>query len=223
MENFDFIFLIISSDDLECYAQMKKYARNYFNLYKKQIKYFFIELKEDLECDIHEKDDIIFVKGRECINPGMYIKTIKSMQYINQNYNYDFLIRTNLSSFWNLNNLLILKEQLPINNFCGGYIIFNSFISGTGIILSKDVCIRLSNTIFESNTNEDVFISNLLIKLGYSLFNITNYRMEHLINGIDNTNHISDMNNILYFRIKNSDRNIDVQLFNILSNTIYNI
>ena len=93
MENYDYIFLIISSDDLECYKHMRFYIRNYFNLYKKQIKYFFVELKEDLDCDVCQDDDTIFIKGIECITPGMYIKTIKSMRYINEKYNYNFLVR----------------------------------------------------------------------------------------------------------------------------------
>ena len=228
MKKYDFIFLIISSDNLECYKHMRNYSRKYLNLYKKQIKYFFIEFKEDLDCDIYENDDIILVKGKEHLTPGVYIKTIKCIKYINENYDYDFLVRTNLSSFWNLNNLLNLKEHLNLNNFCGGYIIFNSFISGTGIILSKDVSINLSINIYETDMNEDVFISALLQYLGYNLTdlnnNIKNYQMEYLINDIDNINHIlPKINNSLYFRIKNNDRNIDLQLFNILSNTIYNI
>lgn len=35
--NYDFIFLIISSDDLECYAKMRDYARKYFKLYATQL------------------------------------------------------------------------------------------------------------------------------------------------------------------------------------------
>jgi hypothetical protein len=222
MNKFDFIFLIISSDNLECYKHMRNYIKKYFNLYKNQIKYFFIELKNDLDCDICEKDDYIYVKGEECITPGMYIKTIKSMQYINENYNYDFIIRTNLSSFWNLDNLLILKQQFSLSNFCGGYIIFNEFITGTGLILSKDVCINLSKNLIIVYEFEDVYLSKLLRQLGYSLTNITQYRIEYLINDINNINHISDINNILYYRIKNNDRNIDIELFDILYTSIYN-
>ena len=48
--------------------------------------------------------------------------------------------------------------------------------------------------------------------------------MEYLIN--DNaclTVSLNDIENILYFRVKNFDRNIDLHLFNSLSKQIYNI
>ena len=182
MTHYEFIFLIISSNDLDCYDKMRYFARNYFNLYNKKIKFFFIELREDINCDICEHNDFLFVKGKESICPGIYIKTIKSINYINENYNYDFLVRTNLSSFWNLKNLINLKNLLPLNNFAGGFIIFNTFISGTGIILSKDVSINIAKSLIISNEFEDVYISKLLINLGYQIINILQYRMEYLIN-----------------------------------------
>ena len=220
---YDFIFLIISSDDLECYSKMRHYARSYFNLYNTQIKYFFIEFKEDLNCDICEVNDYIYVKGTESITPGMYIKTIKCMKYINDNYKYDFIVRTNLSSFWNLNNLLSLKNNLPYTNFCGGYIIFNLFISGTGLILSKDVCINLSKELVINDTvTEDVYISRVLCDLGYSLHNISQYKLEYLINNTGCiSDYIIDIPSTLYFRVKNMDRNYDIELFNSLYNIIY--
>ena len=223
MHKYDFIFLIISSDDFESYSKMRYYARNYFKLYKTQIKYFFIELKEDLDCDVSEKEDFIYVKGTECITPGMYIKTIKAMKYINEKYNYDFLIRTNLSSFWNLSNLLCLKNNLPCSNFCGGYILFNLFISGTGIILSKDVAINLSKELIVVFEYEDVYITRLLRELGYTLINISQYKMEYLCNNtfcIDD--YTLDIPNTLYFRIRNTNgRDIDIEMFKSLYDKIY--
>jgi len=224
IEHFDFIFLIISSDNLECYSKMRDYIRKYFSLYKKQIKYFFIELKEDIENDICEMDDYLYVKGIENITPGIYIKTIKTMQYINTNYNYDFVIRTNVSSFWNLDNILELKNNLPLTELCVGHRPFDSFISGTSIILSKDVCKNLSKTITISNAFDDVYISDLLINLGYNINHIekywkyTTYYLIYDKNTIEDT---SNMNNYLFFRVKNNNRKIDLELFDILYNNIY--
>jgi hypothetical protein len=202
---------------------MRHYAINYFNLYNKQIKYFFIELKEDLVCDICEKDDYIYVKGTENLVPGIYIKTIKCMKYINENYEYNFVVRTNLSSFWNLDNLLSLKNNLPYDNFCGGYIMFNQFLSGTGIVLSKDVCINLSKEIIiNNNVMDDVYISGLLCDLGYTLSNISQYKLELLCNNTHCINdYLIDISSTLYFRVKNMDRNNDIALFNSLYDKIY--
>ena len=229
MKKFEFIFLIISSDDLTCYLGMREFIKKYFILYEDKIKYFFIELSDDLDCEICEKNDYIYVKGHECITPGVYIKTMKSMNYVNENYDYDFLIRTNVSSFWNLKNLFDLKPVLPLNNFAGGIILsypnINDFITGTGIILSKDVCINLSKTITIVNEFEDVYIGQLLVQLGYILTNISDYTTwKLLINNVNNNIDFlseKDIKNTLYYRIKNIDRNIDLILFDLLYKKIY--
>jgi hypothetical protein len=152
---------------------------------------------------------------------------MKSIKYINEKYDYDFIVRSNLSSFWNLNKLLLIKNQLSLNNFAGGFQLHNGvvlFITGTGIILSKDTCIRLSNNMMVSNEHDDVLISIQLRQLGYKLENFLHkYRTEWLTKNINNVEHITDKDNILYYRIKNSDRNIDVQLFKILCDKMYNI
>jgi len=228
MRKYDFIFLSVSDDSLPCYSEMRQFAREYFSLYKENVKIFFIELKNDLECDVCEKDDYIYVKGEECITPGMYIKTIKSMEYVNNNYDYDFLIRTNLSSFWNLKNLFTLKKSLPLTNFAGGFIICELFISGTGIILSKDVCINLVNLGIDYHTmyhyNEDVYIGILLeYSLNISLCDINNfnYMLKWCIDGDANVA-MNDIENVLYYRIKNDmDRTIDLQIFSTLYKFVY--
>ena len=230
MKKYDFIFLSISSDDLPCYRIMRNVARKYFSLYEDKIKIFFIEFKKDMECDICEKDDYIYVKGEEweeCINPGIYIKTIKSMEYINKTYDYDFLIRTNLSSFWNLNKLLELKPLLPKENFCGGTTIWeNHFITGTGIMLSKDSCHKLVNLgIIGTHLNDDVIIGVSLkfyLHLYFTYISDLNYSTKYCI---DDSSSIATTNdeNILYYRIKNQNREIDIDIFKMLCKEIYNI
>jgi hypothetical protein len=219
---YDFLFLIISSDDLPCYSKMREYARLYFSLYNTSIKYLFIQFDESLDCDVRENNDFLYFKGRESITPGMIEKTKRAMEYVNKRYDYDYLIRTNLSSFWNLTNLLKIKKLLPLTNYAGGVIVENRFISGTGIILTKDVCIKLANTIFTDYNFEDVYISITLQELGYTLNNLNkiNMNMHMLVNDSDNVIP-DDINNILYYRIKNSDRNNDIRMMELLCQRIY--
>jgi len=224
-KHFDFIFLIISSSDIPQYLQMKELSRKYYNLFSYNIKHFYIEFKNDLECDILEQEEHIFIKGIDSIVPGILTKTQKALLYINNKYNYNYVIRTNLSSFWDLKNLLIFKNKLPINNLCCGHLPFNSFISGTGIIMSKDVSTKISSTINTNTTsNDDVYISNLLTICNYKIQNFenTSFTLKYLV--YDNNNVIPDnTNNILYYRIKNSDRNIDINMFKKLLLKIYDI
>ena len=298
------IFLIISSNDLELYNKMKNISNLYFNLFVDTVKYFYVEYKNLENQTIIENNEYIYVDGVENHTPGMYNKTIKAMEYINNKYDYDFIIRTNVSSFWNIYNVLNLLNTLPLSNFAGGFAV-QGFITGTGIILSKDVCNILVNNYnanniinnnrenlllfneqlnsiksnlnnllssindlnlpnncsikefnndlslimqkYNNNTNifaldnlsilEDVLISNIIRKYNIQILNIINYKWGFLINDMSplpsnceyvsvslNFNpNISFSENVLYFRIKNTDRDIDLQYFKLLLKKIYNI
>ena len=76
------IVLIISSPG-EIYDTFKSYQIKYLQLFK-EIKYFFVEFKQDIEEDIINIDNHIYVKGIESINPGMIIKTCKAIELINK-------------------------------------------------------------------------------------------------------------------------------------------
>ena len=64
---------------------MRIHTRKYFNLFSKKIKYFFIELKNNIENDIIELDDYIYIKGDESLIPGIYIKSIINLILTNCN------------------------------------------------------------------------------------------------------------------------------------------
>lgn len=218
------IFLIISSNDLPVYNTMKEIIRIYCKKMKLQysLEYFFVELIDNNEKDIALVNDTIFVKGKETLVPGILIKTIKSMEFINNNYQYQYLIRTNLSSFWNIPYLYNFMNYFTPQNFVSGIIIFNSFISGTGIILSKDVCIRLTNVIVIDEGNpDDVYLSRFLINLA-NICRLDDNKMYYLINGPENIIP-EDISEILYFRVKSEDRSYDILAFKNLLKKIYDI
>jgi hypothetical protein len=189
------------------------------------LKYFFVELKNNINNDIELINDIIYVKGEESITPGMLIKTHSAMRYINNNYEYDFIVRSNLSSFWNIPHLYEILEPFLNNNIATGYVnTFRqpSFISGTGIILSKDVCIKLVEYINFYNDYEDVLISSFILQFT-NIYSLPNNKLQFLIDGKNNIIP-SDVSNILYFRIKSDgDREHDKITFKLLAKKIYDI
>jgi hypothetical protein len=216
---------------------MKNISKLYFNLFE-NIKYFYIEFKDNIDETI-EVDNHILIKGTESITPGMYIKTMKAMEYINNNYEYDFVVRTNLSTFWNLYNLNNLLN-IPYKNFCSGFAP-QGFITGTGIILSEDIVKLLVDNFNKENDNifvhEDVLISQILSGYSLQILNITNYKWGFLVNDETplpsncyyvNTStefdpYIYVPDDILHFRIKNNNRNLDIEYFRLLLKIIYNI
>jgi hypothetical protein len=220
---YELIILIISSNNLEVYDEMKKISQKYLTLFNNKIKFFYLEYRKQ-ENEIEEFENTLYFNGEESIIPSIYKKTIKGLEYINR-YDYKFIMRTNLSSFLNINNILKFIDLLPKNNCGGGYLCFNKIVSGTGIFMSKDVANILINKIYNSQIYDDVLISRIMINNNIRLFNINtyNYNIEELINNDYNEN-INLNNNILYYRIRNDkNRNIDIKYFNFLLNNIYNI
>lgn len=198
--------LIISSDDLLIYNKLRTISIAYHSEFTGRIKHFFVELKPDIEEDVREDGCFIYVKGIESVIPGIYIKTIYAMRYINSKYNYKHIIRTNVSSFWNLPNLLKYQEKLPIVDFAGGILHGHTivmgepteqnvilFASGTGIFMSKDVAERVSEKIYTDKLGlqDDVLLGIILQMCNYCLFNI-GYDKWNLL--IDNSESITGLN-----------------------------
>jgi hypothetical protein len=243
---FKFIFCILSSKNLSenneyfnsnnKYEQIKNFIDKYFNNFKDDIKYFLIEYNNLINDEICEQNEYIYVKGFESIIPGMLDKFKKAVKHINSNYEYDFLIHTNLTSLWNLYNLLLLYPKLPKNDFFGGHLMFNLFITGTGIILSKDLTHNLL-LINDNSVNNDIAISIFFLNKIDHFYTFNDSSCHKLNFQIEDTNctdinsvhHPSrniipnDIENILYFRIKTDNVEKDIYLTKYLINKIYNI
>jgi hypothetical protein len=97
--------------------------------------------------------------------------TLSAMKYINEIYDYDFLIRTNLSTFWNIEKLNILLDGLGHGKIYAGNQAQNlsiNYIEGDGIILSKSsVNAFLDNLkLFDGRTIDDVQFGVAASQLG---------------------------------------------------------
>jgi hypothetical protein len=234
------IILIISSNDNPIYEEFKQLHRIYLKNYRPIIRYFFIEFRQDQDQLVVEDGDHIYIKGEESINPGMILKTCKSFEFINEVYDYEFVVRTNLSTLFHIPNLLEYLYIIPNSNSCGGFN-YRSFITGTGIILSKDISIQIVENFLRYDImkhNEDIVISALLNKFKTPYYNCKQFYKWCLI--IDEPSEdygeyyfiptggkfidFEFPENILQFRIKNSlDRKIDILYFKVLLKKIYDI
>lgn len=228
------ISLIISSHDVPQYKEMRELATLYHSKMQDiyDYRFFFVEFREDISCDIEERGNFIYVKGKENFYV-MFDKIMKAIQFLHGKYEYDYILRTNLSSFWNLPKLFSMEHTFT-SPFAGGIIMkwgftqmihgknisFNQFISGTGIFLSRDVAYQLSMCMNDYKTNDDIVIS-------YHLSQITQFTewnnsyMYYMVDG--GTQIPEDITNILYFRIKNANRDIDIEVFRKLLMKIYAI
>jgi len=199
---------------------MRELSTLYHTKMSKEYDYtfFFVQYKPDLSVDLEEKGNYIYIKGVESFS-GMFDKFRLALQYVRTKYEYDFILRANLSSFWNIPKLYELSSEFT-EFYAGGIGMFNSFISGTGILLSRRVAEKLSECRNNSSQLDDVFISNQLKQfIPLSFWN--NSLMYYKIDGT--TTLPDDISNILYFRIRNPDRQVDLCIFRELLTRIYSI
>jgi hypothetical protein len=235
------IILIISSGNVPVFGDMKRLSNMYLSLskYEGKLKHFYLEFDSNQQEDIREDGNHILIRGEENPTPGMYQKTMKAIEHVSRNYSYEFILRTNLSSFWHIPNLLAFLETIPKHGYAGGYS-YPGFISGTGIFLSKDVADFLVSHPAPNPSKhfDDLLISSILKEYKIPIDDIqtylwgflTSYNESHQPPNCQYIRHgkfdpnIQYSDRILYFRIRNDmDRRIDIQYFKLLLGRIYGI
>lgn len=169
------IILIISSDN-ETYDLFKQCWRGYMNSFP-NVKSYFLVSNPDLKTDIHVDSDTIYQRSQESNVPGIFFKSTAGMSVCDSFFQYDYLLRTNLSSFYHIPRLLKYLDTKPANNYVGSQFynlpndpskttqqaIVNKylgltlndkfiFLHGAGFILSRDV---VTKYIHEIKTNEE--------------------------------------------------------------------
>ena len=187
--------------------------------YEYDMNYFYVQYQPDQVEDVVEMDHHIYLKGKEEFSK-IYEKTIAAIQYLNETYSYEYIIRTNISSFWNIPKLFTFT--FPSTKCLSGILTFNSFMSGTGIIMSSDMCqLLVEKEPHNCYDCDDVFISHKLA--AYAPFHKLDNSMMYYLIGDEKNVIPENKNDILYFRIKNKNRQRDIELFKILLQDIYDI
>jgi len=142
------ILIIVSHLDRDdryksAYEIWKKYMDKH-----KNIDCYFLELKEDLDDNLIKKGNHIYVKGKETKEPGILDKTMIAMNSMKNDY--DYFIRTNISTMWNLDKLYSFLMRLPENNvhysnsiWREGYQSISDYGQGHNIIISKDIAKKI--------------------------------------------------------------------------------
>ena len=138
------ICLIIDSETpfSEHYDRQRNIWRLYMNL-DPEIKCYFIRFKKDLFKDFYvdEDNNVIYLKGEENYIPGILIKTLKAMEYVHNNFDFKYLIRTNISSFWDFKTFKRFYHRYD-DNIVRAPIGFEEHIpfpGGSGMVISKNV------------------------------------------------------------------------------------
>jgi hypothetical protein len=152
--------LIIYNENEEYERQMKDELETYLKQFENNVVFYFIAYRETQQNDIMIENNCIYIKGKEGFVPQVLDKTIIALEYCIKylNINFDFFVRSNISSIINF-NLFPINELDIVNVYSGASILklesldpfyginsknFHklkglSYVSGTSIIMSRDV------------------------------------------------------------------------------------
>lgn len=172
------IFLIIENDSTIYYKNLILLWKSYMKLHP-DILCIFLRLNPNLIHDYFYDENLqtLYIKGSESYIPGILHKTVKGFEYVEKNFDYDYVTRTNLSSFWYFPNYIERLKTLPTQKLCFGnigYTLFDkkhiSFISGAGMTFTRDVIQNILQHTSDICYDyiDDISLSKLLLDLQYT-------------------------------------------------------
>jgi len=135
------IILILAHDDKK-YTDIESLWRQYMNKHE-NIRSYFIKARKNTD-GIHVllEDDTFYINCEESFKPGCLIKTVESIRYLlNNGEEFDYILRTNLSSVIHLDNLYsyLCNRQVAYAGNLGEYFGIY-YASGSGILMQRKVC-----------------------------------------------------------------------------------
>ncbi len=137
------LVFVIANDDEPIYVELQKIWRAYMHLDPEHVDAYFIKADPYLEAEYKIDGDTIWSRTEESLFPGILNKTLLSLEAMKDRLEeYDYFLRTNLSSFYVFPRLLHTLSFLPKHRFCFSFGIPHfqpMIISGAGYILSQDV------------------------------------------------------------------------------------
>lgn len=145
--------LIIASYNQPFYKDLMEQWKRYMNISSLIKSYFIINdicqfVNDEKNMEYKIVGEYLYFNCLEIPIPGIFEKTAKAMSVFKNDYpevwkEVHYVIRTNVSSFYIWDRLLMYVKNIPKSRFVGGDINetpLPRYISGCGILMSKDVC-----------------------------------------------------------------------------------
>ena len=140
------LILIIASDNVPIYESFQESWRSYMHSDPEHFEAYFLKGDPNISEPVMVKGDIVWVKTKDQFpsdGPGIINKTTAALEHFLRRIQteFDFVIRTNLSSFFVFPRLLAYLKTLPKTKcYAGGFTTPGVMMaSGSGMILSPDV------------------------------------------------------------------------------------
>ena len=178
------LVLIIASDNQPVYLKLQELWRSYMHKDPQHITAYFIKGDPNLPYLYDIDHDIIWSQVKESIKPGVINKTLVSFEaMLPKIREYDYIVRTNLSSFYVFDRLLTYLKDCPREKFYAAHIQGYNAVrlpaetfyigSGCGFIVTPDLIelmvahkqFFMNNKSFWDDQLIGIFLHNKGIKL----------------------------------------------------------
>jgi hypothetical protein len=204
-----------------------------------EIDTFFVVMRENQVNLVEQENDIIYVKGKEHVLNVLY-KTISALEYLFQKTEYDFVIRSNISTIIHIPKLIQYLYNIPTTRiytssqfFKLNWIDHNAGIHNTslfGTIYASGISITLSNdTVKYLINNKDKLRYDIVDDISIGLFfqthnplilkKGTKYMSSNLYTNTVTKN--ININNYIFFRNKSSNRMVDIKIMDLIVKNLY--
>jgi hypothetical protein len=236
--------LILASDNAPEYIQFQSLWRKILHI-DPNVDCYFYKGHPNLTQDSFLEDNTIWIKVPETLET-VYEKTLKAFEFcIPMLDKYDFIYRSNLSTFVSFEHLISFCEDLPKFNCCAAVIgglppadekrySLNSkftFPGGNGFILSPDLVKRLVVEKIPLVEQDDVTIGVALQKWQVPIiefvrpdFHDDGHWFVNNFNLLKPHEHTLDPKKIMFtYRIKSFDRKKDVEVMRSLIEKLYGV
>jgi hypothetical protein len=209
------LVLILASDGNPEYVQFQELWRMYTKSHP-NIDCLFYKGNPSMEKAAELIGDTVYVKIEDTLDT-VYDKLMMTLRFLEPSlHKYDFMYRTNLSSFVDFEKYYHFSLLLPTTNVCAAVIGHHEgivFPSGAGFTLSIDLVRRL---IQENHPNfylDDVTIGKAMSTWGIQY--IRTNRIDYKGNGIWTFEHQPSPNELIFhYRVKTENRDEDCNILN---------
>lgn len=162
------IISIISSEFVPYDLLEDTIRETWLNLNSNSVPVYFYYGSNESENKII--DDKIYINTTESFE-NVGIKTLKMYEFLYNNFDFDYIFRTNLSSYIDIDKLYSFLDNKSKSNFYCGFMGCHEgidFCGGAGYFLSKDLVklIVENKNLWETSHMDDVIVAKILKSFG---------------------------------------------------------